>query len=87
MTQASLTVIFLINPNCPLTHLITRDLSRFFDKANSAHIRREWAVWAVLFSRQLKNGPYDFNFFSCKWCQTFILAEMHCPLSAHIFHA
>ena len=58
--------------------------------ANSAHIPRKWAKWAelaVLFSWQLKNGPQYYDFFNCQWCQTFILAEIHCPLSARIFHA
>ena len=53
-----------------------------------AHLPQKWAKWAELvvqFSWQLQNGTQDFNFFNCHGCQTFILAEIHCYLSPHIF--
>ena len=43
--------------------------------ANPARLPQKWPKWAelaVLFSWQLQNGPQDFDFFNCHWCQTFI---------------
>ena len=48
--------------------------------ANPAHLPWKWAKWAglaVLFS-----WPPGFWFSNCYGCQTFILAEIHCYLSA-----
>ena len=56
--------------------------------ANPAHLPQKWAKWAELavqFSWQVQNGTKDFNFFNCHGRQTFILAEIHCYLSPHIF--
>ena len=42
--------------------------------ANSASSPRKWAKWielAVLFSWQLQNGPFDFDF-NCHGCRLFI---------------
>ena len=40
---------------------------------------------ALKFSWQFQNGAQYLNFFTCHGCQTFILAEIHCYLSPHIF--
>ena len=53
--------------------------------ANPAHLPQNWAKLAVLFSWQLQNGSQDFNFFNCHGCRLFILCEIHCNLSSHIF--
>ena len=50
--------------------------------AHLAHFLGKWAGLAVLFSWYLQNGPQDFVFFNCQGCQTFLLAEIHCYLSA-----
>ena len=50
--------------------------------ANPAHLPRKCAKWAglvVLFSWKLQNCSQDFDSFNC---QNFILAEIHCYLSA-----
>ena len=53
--------------------------------ANSALLAYFWGKWAelaVLFCWWLQDGPQDFEFFNYHGCQTFILAEIHCYLSA-----
>ena len=45
--------------------------------ANLTHLPQRWAKWA-----EFQNGTQDFDFFNCHVCQTFILAEIHCYLSA-----
>jgi hypothetical protein len=56
--------------------------------ANPAHLPQKWDKWAELavqFSWYLQNGTQDLNFFNYHGCQTFILDEIHCYLSPHIF--
>ena len=50
--------------------------------ANLAHLPGKWAELVLLFSWQLQHGPQDFDFFKCHGCQTFILADINCYLSA-----
>ena len=49
-------------------------------RANPAHLPQIWDKWAEL--AVLQNDPLDYDFFNCCGCQTFILAEIHCYLSA-----
>ena len=39
-------------------------------------------LWQCCLACSTKTAPQDFDFFNCHLCQTFILAEIHCQLSA-----
>ena len=57
---------------------------------NSAYSPQKWAKWAelaIVFTWQLQNGPWDFNFFNCHGCRLIIRAYFYCAMSAPIFHA